>query len=429
MTTEIRMQFDFDTGGLVETPDVIRDRDCTIDTPVKYGGPVESIYGQNVEIMPKIKGRTVTEHDRAHYMEKLLPLETYTKIIVLFSSGKDSLASLLHLLELGVPKEKIELWHHIIDRGSDKKMDHKVTIPYTEAVSKAFGIPLKYSWREGGFWSEVYRRGSTAPVRFEDEEGIQTVEPKAWHRSEELKEMMQQAELEDNLDLLEKCRKELDAIGYRMKFPAKGADLSTRYCSAYLKIMVGSTVIAHSASTKRNCKLLIISGERRGESNNRSRYNEIEKHGMNAEIKNNRTVHVWRSVIDWSLRDVWEKIRRFRINPNPVYAVGFNRCSCAGCLFNQPSHWLAVKELYGSGKDDIFQQFVDAEKELEFTLDHHVDLPTYVRDATSFVDRSNQRALEQVMNGEFRPDEVFVPEGQTWQFPSGAFRGSEGGPC
>ncbi|WP_139305856.1 phosphoadenosine phosphosulfate reductase family protein [Paenibacillus sp. GP183] len=163
--------------------------------------------------------------------------------------------------------------------------------------------------------------------------------------------------------MLQKCKEELEGLGLRMKFPAKGADLSTRYCSAYLKIMVGATAIAHSSETKANCKILMVSGERRGESLNRSRYNECEIHGMNAEIRNRRTVHVFRPIIDWSLSDVWEKIRRFRIQPCPTYEI-FNRCSCAICVFNSPSHWASVKLIY----PNLFQQVVDAEKELGFTL-------------------------------------------------------------
>lgn len=40
---------------------------------------------------------------------------SFTKIIVACSGGKDSLASLLHLLDIGIPKERIELWHHDVD--------------------------------------------------------------------------------------------------------------------------------------------------------------------------------------------------------------------------------------------------------------------------------------------------------------------------
>ncbi len=42
-------------------------------------------------------------------------LASYDHVIVAFSGGKDSLACLLHLLDLGVPRERIGLWHHDVD--------------------------------------------------------------------------------------------------------------------------------------------------------------------------------------------------------------------------------------------------------------------------------------------------------------------------
>jgi hypothetical protein len=42
-------------------------------------------------------------------------LASYDHILVAYSSGKDSQACLLYLLELGVPREKIECQHHLVD--------------------------------------------------------------------------------------------------------------------------------------------------------------------------------------------------------------------------------------------------------------------------------------------------------------------------
>ena len=90
----------------------IRDMDCTPDTPVTHGINVKKIYGNGERIYPYVPGRLDTKHFQEIYLDSLEPLENYDKIIVLFSGGKDSLASLLYLLELGVPEDKIELWHH-----------------------------------------------------------------------------------------------------------------------------------------------------------------------------------------------------------------------------------------------------------------------------------------------------------------------------
>lgn len=54
-------------------------------------------------------GRKDSGHFRKIYLPELLPLEEYDLIVVLLSGGKDSIACFYKLLELGVPKEKIEL--------------------------------------------------------------------------------------------------------------------------------------------------------------------------------------------------------------------------------------------------------------------------------------------------------------------------------
>lgn len=67
----------------------------------------------------------------------------------------------------------------------------------------------------------------------------------------------------------------------------------------------------------------ICSGERRGESTGRSKYNEMEIYfRANAEKKLKRTVHQWRPVIDYSEKDVWEVMKRNKVNPHPCYRAG-----------------------------------------------------------------------------------------------------------
>lgn len=54
---------------------------------------------------------------------------------------------------------------------------------------------------------------------------------------------------------------------------------------------------ANLTKTRKDTKLLIVSGERRGESVGRSKYNEIEIHRTNAVSKHQRTVHQVRLLI------------------------------------------------------------------------------------------------------------------------------------
>jgi hypothetical protein len=102
----------------------IRDTECTRDTPVTFGKQDQPVYGKCVRISPGIDGRTDSAHFRKTYLPELLPLEEYDRIVVLLSGGKDSVACLYKLLELGVPREKIECWHHNIDGGHPlRRMD------------------------------------------------------------------------------------------------------------------------------------------------------------------------------------------------------------------------------------------------------------------------------------------------------------------
>lgn len=90
-------------------------------------------------------------------------------MVVLLSGGKDSVACLLKLLELGVPREKIECWHHNIDGGHPtRRMDWPVTGSYVRVLCSALGVKLRVSWRIGGFWGEVHRMlgGFYTPAHF-----------------------------------------------------------------------------------------------------------------------------------------------------------------------------------------------------------------------------------------------------------------------
>ena len=435
---------------------LIKDSQCTINTPVIFGYIDTPIYGNGQKITPEIPGKHSTEYQKKTYLPQLLPLENYDKIIILFSGGKDSTACYFKLIEMGVPIEKIELWHHDIDGGHPtRRMDWPCTVNYVRSFSQATGAFLRLSWRQNGFWGEVYRVGSSYPVQYEDD-GIKTCKlSKLQERSQELRESIMESE-------------ELREYGYRMKFPAKSSDLNTRWCSAYLKIMVGEAVIrnldeinqlkeisdirhkfpaksgchqgrwcssilkasvqdgvtSNLDAVKENTNILVVSGERRGESAGRAKYNEMEIHRTNATAKNKRLVHWWRPVIDYSERDIWEVYKRHSVNPHPCYRAGWNRCSCMMCIFSLPRHWAGIRELF----PDDFQEVCQDEKVLNFTLDNKKSLEEYVAGANSCLRIEDQEAIRQLKTGEFRPEEIFIPEGE-WRFPIGAFGGSEGGPC
>ena len=145
----------------------IKDIDCTKETPVVLGSPDTPIYGKGIRIRPGVDGRKDSGHFEKIYLPELLPLEEYDLIVVLLSGGKDSVACFYKLLELGVPREKIELWHHDIDGGHpSRRMDWRCTQNYVRALAEAEGVELRVSYRVNGFFGELYRIGASEPIEW-----------------------------------------------------------------------------------------------------------------------------------------------------------------------------------------------------------------------------------------------------------------------
>ena len=437
----------------------IKDSECTPDTPIIVGKQEKPIYGDGVRLKPRVKGRCDSEHFKKIYLPRLLPLEEYDLIVVLISGGKDSVACYLKLIELGVPKEKIEFWHHDIDGGHPtRRMDWKCTQNYVKALADAEGVKLRVSYRVNGFFGELYRIGASEPIEWIDHDTGEIKQCKLSSNYLKCRELKEQA--------TEEMEELLKQYGYRMKFPAKTGDLSRRWCSAYLKICVADTVVSnldrlgeleelggkrhkfpakggtHSGrwcsgnlkaavqdsvtanleETKHDKKILIVSGERRGESAGRSKYNEMEIHRTNATAKAHRIVHQWRCCIDYSEKDVWELLKRHHINPHPCYRIGWNRCSCMMCIFSTPRLFAGVKELF----PDDYASLRHDEEVLGFTLDNKKNLDEFIGDTPSCVCWNDKKAIHSILTGEFGTEDIYT---ENWNYPVGAFHGADGGSC
>lgn len=230
-------------------------------------------------------------------------LPDYDRIILAFSGGKDSLAALLFLLELGCTS-KIELWHHLVDgdKNAPNFFDWHCTHDYCLKLAQYLGLPIYFSYREGGFKGEMLRENqSTGRVWFELPDGtLQATGGKGKPNT-------------------------------RKKFPMPTASLQTRWCSSYLKISVMDTAIRNQERFN-DGKTLVITGERREESAARAKYLEFEPHRTNSKM---RLVDHWRPVIEWKREEIWRIIQKHGIIPHPAYYLGFSRTSCRNCIFLQ----------------------------------------------------------------------------------------------
>lgn len=143
--------------------DFIKDADCTKETPVRLGVPDAPIYGKGIKLKPRVDGRTDSEHFKKIYLPELLPLEEYDLIVVLISGGKDSVACYLKLLELGVPKERIEFWHHDIDGTLLKDGTLMLDPEYMTVIEKLIAKGIRFVACSGRQF--ISERKLFAPIR------------------------------------------------------------------------------------------------------------------------------------------------------------------------------------------------------------------------------------------------------------------------
>ena len=238
----------------------------------------------------------------------------YDRIIVAFSGGKDSVAAVLHLIDLGVEPSRIELHHHLVDGPDSDLMDWPVTEAYCNALAKALNVRISYSWKVGGFEREMLREESpTAPTNVPCGGSRKLVGGEGKN-------------------------------GTRKKFPQVSASLTTRWCSAYMKIGVMDSWVVNDPLFVEG-KTLVVTGERGQESASRAKYKTFEPHRadnrLGARVK--RYVDHWRPVHKWLEQDVWAIMKRFGIVAHPAYFLGWGRCSCRVCIFGSKDQWATVK--------------------------------------------------------------------------------------
>jgi 3'-phosphoadenosine 5'-phosphosulfate sulfotransferase (PAPS reductase)/FAD synthetase len=328
----------------------------------------------------------------------ILPLNEYDLIVCCFSGGKDSLAALLDVLdrcrEAGVPPSRVEAWHHLVD-GDDPNglFDWPVTDAYCAAVCKALGVVYRRSWRVGGLEGELLKENARSKgVAFENPSGGVTVVGGTNGK-----------------------------VSTRRRWPAKTHDLKVRWCSGHGKIDVCNSAIANDPRLH-NAKVLVVTGERRDESDARALYaTALERNGT---TKNRRVDH-WRMILDRDEAWVWDKIRRHRVRPHVAYFLGFGRVSCLTCIFHDADGWASVKDVAPARLERVALR----EKELGHTINppekpERLGLTVVeMADAgESFARDADPENKALAMRRKYPAEKVIVPAGEEWVLPSGAFR-------
>lgn len=256
-----------------------------------------------------------------------------------------------------------------------------MTEAYCRAVAVAFGVPIYYSWKEGGFKREMLRQDMpTARTIGETPSGnIQSGGN--------------------------------GPDGTRLKFPQVSANLSVRWCSAYLKIDVAASVLRTDPRFE-DSKTLFITGERAEESSARARYAEIEVH--RADRRNGRKgrhIDHWRPVHGWSEKQIWKLIETYRVNPHPAYWLGFGRTSCLSCIFGSPNQWATVQRI----DPDRIERIAYYEDRFDCTIHRTDTIQDRVAKGTAY--RVDDRYAAIAMQ-DYYDEPVFLDD---WKLPAGAF--------
>lgn len=312
--------------------------------------------------------------------------DIYDLYIIAFSGGKDCTACFLHLLDIGIPVEKIELWHHEIDGRSETFMDWEVTPAYCEAFAKAFNVPIYFSWKEGGFKREMLRENSrTAPTSFVTPDGkIITVGGTG------------------------------GKYATRLKFPQVSGDLKVRWCSAYLKIDIGTCAIRNQERFS-GLKVCVISGERAEESAARAKYQVRETDRADLrEGKTKRYVDRWRPVLGWSEQQVWDIIKRYKVRVHPCYYMGWNRCSCKFCIFGNANQFASAYRISPKQGNEIIMYEASFGK----TIKRNMSLPDLIKLGQPYRNITPELAAIAVSSVY---DLTIIMNEDEWLLPAGAF--------
>lgn len=326
----------------------------------------------------------------AHTAATEPPAFDYDRYIVAFSGGKDSLACLLHLLERGVPRDQIELHHHLVDgrEGSDL-FDWPITEAYCKAVANAFGISITFGHRVGGLEAEMLRNNTaTAPVCIPDGEGSKIIGGAG-------------------------------PPGVRLKFPQISASLSVRWCSAVGKVDVFARYMSNHPKFRQG-KTLVLTGERGQESRARASYKPFEPHRCDLRKGRDyqRYIDAWRPVHAWTERQVWDLIRRWRVNAHPAYHLGFGRTSCRACIFGSKDQWATVRAI----APEQFAQIARHEETFKVTIHRAESVVTRADKGTPY---DTDPFWVDIANGRVWDAPILV---DPWVLPIGAYGDACGSP-
>lgn len=157
----------------------------------------------------------------------------------------------------------------------------------------------------------------------------------------------------------------LDHIESRGMFPSS----TTRYCTSdHKRGQIGKIItritreVQGFRGTRRHVRILNCMGLRSQESPARAKKPNLER---NARMTTqSRTVMTWLPIQDWTEDQVWDRIRQSGVRHHYAYDLGMPRLSCCFCIFAPK----AALILAGKANPDLLEQYVQIEKKINHTF-------------------------------------------------------------
>ncbi|MEB9892803.1 phosphoadenosine phosphosulfate reductase family protein [Bacillus cereus] len=258
----------------------------------------------SIDVLDRNSIRAAEQYVIQELPEEMFPVQDYDEYHVNISGGVDSVAvTLMTLYGYQVPKEKIKLVHMRVDGDPNDPLKRQL-----------------FDWPQ----TDEYLR----------------------YFSEELRLPLFLIWGEKSLE---------ERIRERGKFP----DASCRFCTSYMKRDVYGKWVRQFD----NCKILLLTGERSEESQNRANAPIFQVHQAQSTKRKNRVVHWFRPIKHMLKFQVRQLAADYGIELHPCYQW-VSRCSCKFCIFNTSGELTRISQLY----PDDWQYIKNLEDEIGHTM-------------------------------------------------------------
>lgn len=172
-----------------------------------------------------------------------------------------------------------------------------------------------------------------------------------------------------------------------------------------------------------NKRVLIVTGERAEESAARACHATFEPHktDLRKSGKTPRHIDHHRPIHGWDEAQVWEILKRWRINPHPAYRLGWGRVSCAGCIFGSKNQWASLRRVNRLQ----FTQIAGYEQQFGCTIRRDRITIIEAADAGSAYPAITDELIAEALDPHWNWA-IILPADQPWELPAGAFGDSSG---